>query len=753
MTQVGTPRLALIGCGSVVAHHLLPALLRIGWRPSVLVDRSRTNCEKLVAQMGRRAPVTIAADWTEVEGQFDAAIVATPSATHGAIGNALAGRGIHVFMEKPLAHTVIQAERMVATAEEKGSVLAVGLLRRHLAIARWTRALLASGLLGRIERFEAREGFVYNWAVSSADMLRPGTAGGGVLMDTGAHTLDLLLWWLGDAQKVTYQDDTQAGVEADCRLDLVMESGAIGSVELSRSRNLRNSVRIVGTKGHVEVHLYANEVLSASPEVLDFTHEGISPRNMPPQIFADLFEAELRDFLRAAAQRSAPSVDGSESLRSIALIEKCYANRRPLALPWAAAQAGPDLSGLRGRIAVVTGAAGFIGGRLAERLSLDYGVTVRCIVRNLAQAARLARLPVEIIHADLLDQKAMDAALQGADYVFHCAYDTRSRKQNTDGLDILIEGCLTHQTRRFVHLSTFSVYEPLPNGLLNEGTRDGDRAWIYVRNKLDLERVVLDAARDRGLPGVVLQPSIVYGAFCKPWTDAVAEMLLGGKVVLPEDSGLCNAVYVDDLVDAMLLAATVERAIGERFVITGPDAPAWSQVFGRFQQALGVDSLVFWDAEAIRRAGKGFGKDLSMLLEDPKKIIQVIVRWKLARQALQAGFDNMPSAMRQLVLRHYFMKKKPSRNLVALPDMQKLALYRAKADVRNDKAEALIGYRPRYRFDDGMAVTAEYLAWAYGDVPRSSARGRPADRHGAVPGAPESMLEPPVGAGAEVLRP
>ena len=60
MTQAQTPRLAIIGCGSVVAHHLLPALLRIGWRPTVLVDRSRANCEKLLAQLGRRAQVTIA---------------------------------------------------------------------------------------------------------------------------------------------------------------------------------------------------------------------------------------------------------------------------------------------------------------------------------------------------------------------------------------------------------------------------------------------------------------------------------------------------------------------------------------------------------------------------------------------------------------------------------------------------------------------------------------------------------------------
>jgi predicted dehydrogenase len=371
MTPVETPSLALIGCGSVAAHYLLPALLRIGWQPTILVDRSRPHCEKLLAQLDPRAPVTIANDWTDVEGQFDAAIVATPSVTHGPIGNALAERGIHLFIEKPLAHTLTQAEKMVARADLRGSVLAVGLRRRHLTISRWTKALIASGTLGRVERFEAREGFVYNWAVSSPDMLRPGTVGDGVLMDTGAHALDLLLWWLGDALEVNYQDHSRHGVEADCRLRMKMESGAIGFLELSRSRNLRNTVRILGTKGHVEVRLHANEVVSASPEVMDFTHDGISPRTMQPQILADLFEAELRDFLKAVMQHGTPTVEGRESLRSIALIERCSGGRGPF---------------LHGRAAAATSFSDLIDWGLVERLCLDYAERIHCIVRDLAQS-------------------------------------------------------------------------------------------------------------------------------------------------------------------------------------------------------------------------------------------------------------------------------------------------------------------------------------------------------------------------------
>nr|WP_175428841.1 NAD-dependent epimerase/dehydratase family protein [Azospirillum argentinense] len=223
-----------------------------------------------------------------------------------------------------------------------------------------------------------------------------------------------------------------------------------------------------------------------------------------------------------------------------------------------------------GPTVVVTGAAGFIGGRLVERLCLEHGAKVRCIVRDIAQAVRLARFPVEIVRADLLDREAIGKAVAGADWVFHCAYDVRSRRQNIDGMNALIDASLANGVESFVHLSTFSVYEPLPDGPLSEETRDGDRAWSYVQNKLDLEKMVLDAAHKRGLPGVVLQPSIVYGPFCKPWTNAPAEMLLSGTVVLPQEGGLCNAVYIDDLVDAMIAATRSPQAIGERFVISGP---------------------------------------------------------------------------------------------------------------------------------------------------------------------------------------
>jgi nucleoside-diphosphate-sugar epimerase len=602
----------------------------------------------------------------------------------------------------------------IAPEGGRGVALPANFYRRRLLVARWTRALLQAGTIGSIRHFEVHEGLPFSWDRNTDRFYRPDWSSDGPLLEAGAHSLDLLLWWLGDFAAVVYQDDGEGGPASECVLDCELASGAHGRIEFSRTRALLNSIRIEGERGFVEVHLYKNEVLAASPNVLSFVADGIDPRRMRPQLAANL---------TGPAIGSVPAADVD---KIGALIRRCHELRQPLQHPWtkpAAAFADECLARLPADSKVlVTGASGFVGGRLTEQLLHEHGAQVRCTVRDSGREARLHSLPVDLFPADLGNAPDVDRAIAGANYVFHCAFDIRAPGQNIEDLRHIIDACLKHSVRRLVYVSTFAVYEPFPDGSLSEATRDGDRANTYVDNKLALERMIFDAVRDHGLRATIVQPSIVYGPFCRPWTNTPAENLIYGEVVLPDSGdGLCNAVYIGDLVDGMLLAARSEKADGERFILSGPKPVTWATFFDRIAKALGTNRPVYWPYDRIVQAHQAKANGVWRTISSPKQLVRAIVRWKPARQIIRDLVDTLPDRLRLNVLRVYSASRAARTRETYVPGLQLLTLYRSKAYANSDKARTKLGYRPQFDFDRGMALTAPYLTWAYADTQKAIA--------------------------------
>lgn len=324
-------RLAVLGCGAVAQINHLPAISASEHAEAVVaVDADAERARTIARRFGIPG---FATDYREVLDRVDAAVVALPNSLHAPVSIDLLRRGIPVLVEKPMALTVRECDDMIAAAEEGGAALAVGLDFRFFGATRWVKEILAEGVLGELRSFDLRQGVIPRWPFATGFLLRKETAGGGVLADFGVHVLDLLLVWLGEWDAIDYRDDAQGGLESDCELSLRMRSGLEGIVEVSRTRNLRNTCIFEGERGSLEVGIW-----DPDPTItLRFGGQEtpLAGRAGEARLtFQDVFVRQIDDFAQAIREGREPFVPGREGRRSQELIEACYAARQPLELPW-----------------------------------------------------------------------------------------------------------------------------------------------------------------------------------------------------------------------------------------------------------------------------------------------------------------------------------------------------------------------------------------------------------------------------------
>ena len=243
---------------------------------------------------------------------------------------------------------------------------------------------------------------------------------------------------------------------------------------------------------------------------------------------------------------------------------------------------------LTGRKILVTGATGFIGGRLIEALIQQHGCRVRALVHNFTNASRIARFPVEMAAGNITDEAAVAQAAQGCDFIIHAAVGSSgekdaNRKATVQGTENVLKAGLAAGVSRVVHLSTVSVYGLTTDGDLQENSTRGRLPDDYSRNKSEAEALALEYHRKKGLPVAILQPTVVYGPFASSWTIGPLMGLRNMQIVLPKGDGLCNAVYIDDVVDAIIQAAEAPEAVGECCLVSAAEPVTWPRILRRLR--------------------------------------------------------------------------------------------------------------------------------------------------------------------------
>jgi nucleoside-diphosphate-sugar epimerase len=416
---------------------------------------------------------------------------------------------------------------------------------------------------------------------------------------------------------------------------------------------------------------------------------------------------------------------------------------------------------LKNSTVLITGGTGFVGGRLVEKLVLEGQASggspkIRVLIRNFGTASRLARFPIEMIGGDIQDEEAVQQAVQGCDVVFHCAHDSRlskgpQKQMASQGTHNVCQAILRENASRqassgqgmpvrMVHVSTFSVYGPTKDGDLTESTPWQTSNHPYVLAKRDAERLVLDQYKQNGLPVVVLQPTIIYGPFSKPWTIGPVQALKTGRVPLVDGgTGTCNAVYIDDVIDAMILAATQPDVTGEVFLISGAETISWKEFYSAFETVLGVHATVEVSSDKLASMHRAQirSQSLTTRVKDVlwnRQTIGQILRVPVVHGSLMLAKRAVPESRRHSLKAKFLGARtaqgssQPMRGNgqtapggqtlptssgpIHVPDETLLALFKPQTRVRIDKARELLGYEPAIDFEHGMDLTAQFIHWA-----------------------------------------
>lgn len=247
---------------------------------------------------------------------------------------------------------------------------------------------------------------------------------------------------------------------------------------------------------------------------------------------------------------------------------------------------------------LVTGGTGFLGRHLAAAL-LERGHEVWLSGRNFADVQELLLRGARPLKVDLRDRNAVRAACAGMELVYHAGalsapWGRRSEffAINVGGTGAVLDGCLTHNVRRLIYVSSPSV---VFNG------RDQKQATesvpyprrftsVYALTK-KLGEDCVNAASDAGLQTVIIRPKAIFG----PGDQSLLPRLITAarQQRLPQigdGSNLVDLTYVENVVHALLLAAEARDAVGKTYTITNDEHASLWEIIRTVLQRLGLDS-------------------------------------------------------------------------------------------------------------------------------------------------------------------
>lgn len=329
-------RFALVGCGRISKKH---ADLLSG--PEIADGRLVGVCDTDIAraeEKGTKYGVPFYDDMhkmmSQIGHEIDVICILTPSGYHAQNVIELAPYGKHLVVEKPMALTIADADKMIEACDASGVKLFIVKQNRYNLPVQQLREALDGGRLGRLIIGTVRVRWCRTQAYYDQDAWRGTWAlDGGVFANQASHHVDLLMWCLGEPVKVYAVSRTAlVDIEAEDTGVAVIQfvSGAVGIIEATtatRPKDLEGSLSILGEKGSVEIGGFAvNEmkIWNLLDEQGNVSIDMAKASEAPPNVYGFGHKAYLNHVCDVILRGKQSLVDGLEGRRSLELISAIY---------------------------------------------------------------------------------------------------------------------------------------------------------------------------------------------------------------------------------------------------------------------------------------------------------------------------------------------------------------------------------------------------------------------------------------------
>ncbi len=246
---------------------------------------------------------------------------------------------------------------------------------------------------------------------------------------------------------------------------------------------------------------------------------------------------------------------------------------------------------------LVTGSSGFIGAQVLRHLSAE-GERVRVFLRTESNGAALPE-GVEVVQGSFCDPEALRRAVRGVDRVVHLAGVTKAFDEagydagNVIPVKNLLAAVVEHNPRlkRFLYVSSLTVAGPASEGM--HGVRESDApspVSAYGRSKLRAEALCME--RSGSIPVTIVRPPAVYGPGDRDVLQ-VFQMLSRGLLLSAGSAARqrFSMIYVDDLVDGLMMAARSNKAAGRTYHLTSPRSSSWDELIAAAKPVLGFTKI------------------------------------------------------------------------------------------------------------------------------------------------------------------